>query len=123
MLEWHYRSQCEELIAFSNRYIYGDRLVTFPNPSPSNCISHVLVPLVPGKDGQEESASQEVLSVVDLVLEHAANFPDQTLGVITMGIKHQQRVEILRFGNDLQQYAGVALVPAMYGARWSNWHE
>jgi very-short-patch-repair endonuclease len=93
MLEWHYRSQCEELIAFSNRYIYGDRLVTFPNPSPSNCISHVLVPLVPGKDGQEESASQEVLSVVDLVLEHAANFPDQTLGVITMGIKHANRVQ------------------------------
>lgn len=47
MLEWHYRSRSEELIAFSNRHIYGDRFVTFPNPSRTNCISQVLAPAVP----------------------------------------------------------------------------
>ena len=29
-LDWHYRSRDERLIAFSNRYIYNDRLITFP---------------------------------------------------------------------------------------------
>jgi superfamily I DNA and/or RNA helicase len=59
-LLWHYRSQDEALIAFSNRHIYGDRLITFPGPGGSACISHVLVESIPGQDGQEESASQEV---------------------------------------------------------------
>ena len=30
-LNWHYRSRREALIAFSNRYFYGGRLVTFPS--------------------------------------------------------------------------------------------
>lgn len=94
MLEWHYRSRCEELIAFSNRHIYGDRLVTFPNPGRSKCVSHVLVPSVAGLDGQEESASREVQYVVDLILKHATEHSEQTLGVITMGIKHANRIEV-----------------------------
>src|SRR5262249_26682630 len=32
-LLWHYRSRSEGLIAFSNRWIYGNRLVTFPSIS------------------------------------------------------------------------------------------
>lgn len=93
MLEWHYRSRCEELIAFSNRHIYGDRLVTFPNPARSGCVTHVLVPSDFDRDGQEESSSGEVQRVVDLVLEHATESPDRTLGVIAMGIKHADRIE------------------------------
>src|SRR5713226_6410991 len=33
MLEWHYRSKHESLIAFSNAEFYENRLVTFPAPS------------------------------------------------------------------------------------------
>ena len=33
-LDWHYRSRDEALIAFSNRFYYRGRLVTFPAPSP-----------------------------------------------------------------------------------------
>ncbi len=32
-LNWHYRSRSEALIAFSNYFYYGSRLVTFPAPS------------------------------------------------------------------------------------------
>ena len=35
-LKWHYRSQCESLIAFSNHAFYGDRLVTFPMSAPDS---------------------------------------------------------------------------------------
>jgi hypothetical protein len=92
LLEWHYRSHDEALIAFSNRHIYGDRLITFPSPGGSPSISHVLVPYT-SQDGQEESSSEEVRRVVDLVLKHASTRPHETLGVITMGIRHALRIE------------------------------
>ena len=92
-LEWHYRSRDERLIAFSNRHIYGDRLITFPGIGGLPCIIHVLVPHVPNVDGQEESTSAEVQRVVELILEHATNRPNETLGVIAMGIRHALRVE------------------------------
>jgi len=92
-LDWHYRSRDESLISFSNHHIYQDRLVTFPGRGGPPAISHVLVKQEFGVDGQEESASQEVQSVVALVIEHARSSPDQTLGVITMGIRHMSRVQ------------------------------
>jgi very-short-patch-repair endonuclease len=47
--------------------------------------------------GEEESSTDEVREVVRLILEHAEEFPDQTLGVIAMGIKHADRIsEALR---------------------------
>ena len=92
-LEWHYRSRDESLIAFSNHYIYQDRLVTFPGPRAVPAVSHVLVQQESGKDGEEESSTAEVRKVVDLVLRHAAERPSETLGVIAMGIKHARRVE------------------------------
>lgn len=93
MLEWHYRSRDERLIAFANRHIYGDRLITFPGVGGEEPLVHELVPFVVGRDGQEDSASREVTRVVELVLEHARNRPNESLGVITMGIKHAKRIE------------------------------
>lgn len=92
-LDWHYRSRDESLINFSNHYLYQDRLVTFPGPGGPPAISHVLVDQGFGMDGQEDSCSKEVRKVVALVLEHARSNPDQTLGVITMGIRHMNRVQ------------------------------
>jgi len=92
-LNWHYRSRDEALIAFSNRHIYSDRLVTFPGCGRGSVLSHVLVPQLLGADGEEESASQEVARVVELVLEHANQRPNESLGVIAMGLPHARRVE------------------------------
>lgn len=93
-LDWHYRSRDEALIAYSNHRIYNSRLVTFPGPGLAKAVSHVLVPHVPGQGGQEASAGREVERVVALVLEHAGTRPDETLGVITMGIEHANRIEL-----------------------------
>jgi very-short-patch-repair endonuclease len=93
-LDWHYRSRDEALIAFSNRHIYEDRLVTFPGPEGGSAVlSHVLVDGLPEADGQEDSVSAEVERVVELILEHAECRPSETLGVITMGIKHADRID------------------------------
>jgi very-short-patch-repair endonuclease len=92
-LDWHYRSRDETLIAFSNRHIYDGRLVTFPGPITERALEHVLVTQAENHEGQEESVSAEVRRVVELVLDHAAKRPDETLGVIALGIKHANRIE------------------------------
>ncbi len=92
-LDWHYRSRDETLINFSNHFIYKDRLVTFPGPGGWPVISHALVRQELGTDGEEESSTAEVRKVVDLVIGHAREHPDETLGVITMGIRHMNRVQ------------------------------
>lgn len=91
-LDWHYRSLDESLIAFSNRHIYDERLVTFPGPGQHRAIQHVLVEqrMI---DGQEDSVSEEARKVVELVLHHAIERPTESLGVIALGIKHQRRIE------------------------------
>ncbi|CAA9397621.1 MAG: DNA helicase related protein, partial [uncultured Phycisphaerae bacterium] len=101
MLEWHYRSRDERLIAFSNRHVYGGRLITFPGPGgDAPAVSHVLVQRG-GADGpgDGESGSAEVRRVVAMVLDHARAQLDapperrKSLGVIAMSLRHAQRVE------------------------------
>ncbi|MDQ6743129.1 MAG: AAA domain-containing protein, partial [Candidatus Dormibacteraeota bacterium] len=93
-LDWHYRSRDERLIAFSNRHVYGDRLVTFPASSseaPVVSLEQVDQAAFGGTD--EASSSMEVRRVVELLREHARERPEASLGVITMGIKHADRIE------------------------------
>jgi very-short-patch-repair endonuclease len=106
-LNWHYRSRDEALISFSNHHIYDDRLVTFPGPGGGSAISHVFVDYVPSSDGQEESSAGEVSRVVELVLKQARSSPHQTLGVITMGIKHAYRIQAV-LDRELAKYPELA---------------
>ena len=93
-LGWHYRSRDERLIAFSNAQpnLYDFSLTTFPGVTGEDCLSHLLVPFVLGRVGQEESVSDEVAEVVRLVSDHAWLRPEESLGVIAMGIKHANRI-------------------------------
>jgi hypothetical protein len=93
LLRWHYRSRDERLIAFSNAWIYDRGLVTFPGASGAGRLSHVLVPHKLGEDASE-SGSAEVSRVVELVLDHAARRPEESLGVIAMGITHAERIDV-----------------------------
>ncbi len=150
MLEWHYRSKDESLIAFSNQHIYQGRMVTFPGAATNGAITHVLVAPEPDSRSSEPGADEptpavtelpisapnpanteaqqslplpptatprrgrwragalpgprvaatstnsplaEVNKTVALILEHARSHPDESLGVITMGITHAMRVQ------------------------------
>lgn len=93
LLEWHYRSEDERLITFSNAHVYTGRLVTFPSARDQEAIRHILVPHDRALGGQEESASREVEEVVRQVILHAETRPHESLGVITMGIKHANRIQ------------------------------
>lgn len=93
MLEWHYRSKDERLIAFSNANIYDKSLTTFPGAQSAESIRHELVPFDPERPADGGSTPAEVDRVADLVIEHAEASPDRSLGVIAMGIKHARRIE------------------------------
>lgn len=94
-LAWHYRSQDEKLIAFSNAQpsLYDDGMTTFPGVGIDDPVRHVHVPWRPGRPGEEDSASDEVTAVVGLIAKHARSRPGESLGVIAMGIKHANRIE------------------------------
>jgi very-short-patch-repair endonuclease len=94
-LNWHYRSRDERLIAFSNAQpqLYDWSLTTFPGAEMAKVITHQLVPFVPGRVDQEQSVADEVTAVVKAVSEHAHDRPHESLGIITMGIKHMERIE------------------------------
>jgi very-short-patch-repair endonuclease len=91
-LAWHYRSRDERLVAFSNSRIYGGALTTFPGVFRDDCLRHVVVAQGPGS-GQETSVTAEVDKVVGLILEHARDHPDESLGVIALGIRHAERID------------------------------
>ncbi|MGH3471376.1 MAG: AAA domain-containing protein, partial [Nocardioidaceae bacterium] len=108
-LQWHYRSRDEKLIAFSNAHIYDSSLTTFPGSQQEGVLRHVHVPWVLGATGVAGSTSAEVEKVADLVIDHAENRSEESLGVIAMGIKHADRIdaavrERLRDRADLESF-------------------
>ncbi|MGO1050996.1 AAA domain-containing protein [Crossiella sp. CA198] len=92
LLRWHYRSRDERLIAFSNKEIYQESLVTFPG---AQAVSPLSLHVVDGvaRPGQDGSAVAEVDEVVRLVLAHAEQRPAESLGVIAMSQKHADRID------------------------------
>lgn len=93
-LLWHYRSLDERLIAVSNAHVYDSSLTTFPCASIPNAVSHIQAKTATGKDARTNSPQPEVELVVQLVEDHLASKPTESLGVITFGTPHQRRVEM-----------------------------
>lgn len=110
-LTWHYRSEDESLIAFSNKYIYDNDLITFPNPNRNRVVHHELVEHSEYADLSAASSEAEVRRVVELILQHAELRRHETLGVITLGRPHADRIdqalaEILSTRPDLEGFFG-----------------
>ncbi len=93
-LEWHYRSRDERLIAFSNHHIYGDSLITFPGRGQVRPIQQIVVPQIIGRDEDRDSVAAEAERVAAEVLRMAQDEPHQSLGVIAMGVKHANRIQM-----------------------------
>lgn len=92
----HYRSMDQRLVEFANQEIYGGVLATFPGTSGARPVRLETVEgsgvVQPGEEAIETTEA-EVSRVVDLVLEHARSRPQESLGVITLGTKHANRLD------------------------------
>lgn len=97
MLNWHYRSRDESLIAYSNYHFYDNRLYTFPNSisdSPSTGLKFIYV-----KDGVYKKGVgarhnlKEAMTVAGLVRDHLMNNPDLSLGIVSFSVSQRKAIE------------------------------
>ncbi|MFW9260395.1 DUF4011 domain-containing protein [Nostoc sp. CALU 546] len=100
-LKWHYRSQDERLIAFSNHHFYDDNLVTFPNPVQNSDLGVSFRHVPDGvydRSGRTDNR-REAQVVAQLALEHFQRFPEQSLGIIAFSENQadaiREQIEIL----------------------------
>jgi very-short-patch-repair endonuclease len=102
-LLWHYRSLDERLIAVSNQHIYDGQLTTFPGAERSETIKFVqALETNTALIATSSSNSHEIDLLISEIFNHASNFPQDSLGVITLGREHSNRVE-MAFRNELSK--------------------
>ncbi|MBQ9748288.1 MAG: DUF4011 domain-containing protein [Clostridia bacterium] len=95
-LLWHYRSRHESLIAFSNREIYGNRLITFPSSAPRKAdmgVEYVYVSDGCYDRGGKKDNIREAERCTALIFEHIRQHPDRSLGIIAFSESQQSAIE------------------------------
>jgi very-short-patch-repair endonuclease len=91
-LRWHYRSQHESLIAFSNQEFYGD-LIVFPHAQRDSETMGIKYRFVSEAIYEERRNPKEASAVVDAVLHHMRTHPTESLGVVTMNFEQRELIE------------------------------
>jgi superfamily I DNA and/or RNA helicase len=105
-LNWHYRSEDETLIAFSNVNYYESRLNTFPNPNTERVnkglsFRHIADgqfkrrgDKLPGEVGVNENEAQAIVAEITRRANDSELRKD-TLGIVTFNQPQQKRIEEL----------------------------
>jgi very-short-patch-repair endonuclease len=94
-LLWHYRSEHESLIAFSNARWYDNRLIIFPSSGISSTRLGIVYHYVngatytPGRNVNEVEGEY----VARRIIEHARRSPELSLGVGTFNLKQRILIE------------------------------
>ncbi len=92
-LRWHYRSQHESLIAFSNRHFYENDLVIFPSPHAKATEFGVKFSYVKGGRFVNQYNVEESRVVAKAVVKHAHQHPNESLGIVAMSSKQREQIE------------------------------
>ncbi len=94
-LKWHYRSKCEELIAFSNKYIYNSELTSFPSAMAHRDDFGLELYKVDGVyDKATRSNEIEAQKVIELIDKHYKTYKDtRSIGVVAFSISQQRLIE------------------------------
>jgi len=95
MMKWHYRSRDESLIAFSNREIYNNKLITFPNcrKEKDKGLEFIYVPNGVYEGKPKNCNINEAKRIVQLVEEHILTHPERSLGIVAFSEKQQAAIE------------------------------
>ncbi|KYH13708.1 DUF4011 domain-containing protein [Staphylococcus kloosii] len=94
-LRWHYRSNHESLIHYSNRTYYNSDLLTYP--SPESLTSKVTFENVEGtyKRGKHRNNEEEANVIVSKLINHLKGESEDSIGVITFNMQQQNLIEDL----------------------------
>ena len=95
LLNFHYRSKYEELIAFSNYAFYGGRLYVSPNVDIPE-LPPIETHLIKGAKWSDKANKKEAEAVVELLKTILKERKDnETIGVITFNISQRNLIEDL----------------------------
>lgn len=92
-LRWHYRSQHEHLIAYSNRHFYDSDLVVFPSPHAQS--GEFGIKFTHVKQGRfvNQHNIEEARVVAEAVARHAVHNAQESLGIVAMNSKQREQIE------------------------------
>jgi very-short-patch-repair endonuclease len=93
-LRWHYRSQHESLIAFSNHSFYDGTLVLFPSPYKAADNYGVKYSRVPRGCFVNRRNMEEAKIISEAVREHFRHRSGESIGVVAMSA--EQRIQLER---------------------------
>lgn len=113
-LGWHYRSQHEGLIAFSNREFYEGKLTVFPSPHGDHPHFGVRIEEVAGIYGDSLNPI-EAEAVVAAAQTFMRQFPKRSLGIVTMNKPQQELIQKMMddlFATDVEA--------EVYRLRWDS---
>ena len=114
-LRWHYRSQHQSLIAFSNKNFYDGKLVIFPSPYGQGGALGVRAIYLADAIYENQSNLREAKRVVDAVAEHIRLRPKESLGVVTLNISQRDLISEL-----LEQRIDSIVGGDVFRERWKS---
>lgn len=110
-LNWHYRSQHESLITYSNYSFYEGRLSTFPGATQVAEDLGIEVFKVDGvyRRGGGRDNPVEAAKVIERVLLHRLRHPDLSIGVVAFSQSQEEAIvrELERRANERPELAGL----------------
>lgn len=106
MLKWHYRSEDESLIGFSNSRYYNDKLLTFPSAEanrsgyglefiqhPTGHFNRRSDTRSDGKVGTNPSEAQAIVKKIESLLQNkSAKHSTESIGVVTLNQPQQELI-------------------------------
>jgi very-short-patch-repair endonuclease len=113
-LRWHYRSQHENLIAFSNHEFYDDRLIVFPSPKGKDLEYGVCLVQV---DGTYEAGLNraEAEAIIGAAQEFMQQFPTRSIGIVAMNKPQQELIQKM-----MDELFATNVDAEAYRLRWEN---
>ena len=114
-LRWHYRSRHESLIAFSNHRFYDQNLILFPSPQRNSSSLGIKFHFVQEGVYSSRTNRPEADQLVQAILAHMANHPNESLGVATFNTTQRDLIEAL-----LYEKVKNDPVAQAYEAKWKD---
>jgi very-short-patch-repair endonuclease/virulence-associated protein VapD len=98
MLQWHYRSKHESLIAVSNKYFYENKLINLPSvfaQSEELGLQFKYLPDTNYASGKNEKEADYIIKALIVHSETFPNYNDCSIGIVAFGTKQKDCIENL----------------------------
>lgn len=93
-LRWHYRSQHETLIDFSNHQFYDNNLIVFPSPSSKNSDElGIKYHYIENSAYQSSRNKVEAKIIIEHLEKQMKNYPDRSIGIGTLNSTQRDLIQ------------------------------